>query len=433
MKEKLKSRKIKVKLSEKQKKIIDEWFNTTRYVYNKTVNQIENHKHPINFQSLRNKLVTNNTKKNNSEYIEYDSNISLLKKEKTLLNKDENPDLVKIKEVENKIELLKNNFKKIRKELRSTSNETLHKWELETPKEIRASSISDVCNAYTTGFTNLKVGNIKYFNMKYKKKTNPKKCMSIPKNMIKNENGVIKIIPTFLKENCNFYMGKKTKKKERKLEINHDCRLVKQRKDYWIIIPIPVSVLPKPEVPVNYCGIDPGIRTFMTTFGNDGCYEYNHNNEKLKKMDNQIQSLKKKNGRVLKHKITKREIKKENLINEIHWKTINDLLKKYDILFYGDIKSHDVVKNKNNRNLNSDVNNLKFYNFKERLLFKSKERRKMVFLVKEHHTTQTCSFCGTINKPGISKKYNCSSCKHTIGRDINASKNILMKGIIKNT
>ena len=113
-------------------------------------------------------------------------------------------------------------------------------------------------------------------------------------------------------------MGKKTIKKERKLEINHDCRLVKQRKDYWLIIPIPFKVLPKLEVPVNYCGIDPGIRTFMTTFGNDGCNEYTHNNVKLKKMDRQIQSLKKINGRVLKHKITKREIIKENLINEIH-------------------------------------------------------------------------------------------------------------------
>jgi hypothetical protein len=52
---------------------------------------------------------------------------------------------------------------------------------------------------------------------------------------------------------------------------------------------------------------------------------------------------------------------KENLINEIHWKTINDLLKKYDILFYGDIKSHGVVKNRTNRNLNRDINNIKFY------------------------------------------------------------------------
>ena len=101
------------------------------------------------------------------------------------------------------------------------------------------------------------------------------------------------------------------------------------------------------------------------------------------------------------------------------------------MIFYGDIKSQGVVKNRTNRNLNRDINNIKFYNFKERLLFKSIERRKKVYCVKEHYTTQTCSFCGVINKPGMSKKYNCSSCKNTVGRDINASKNILMKGIIQ--
>ena len=34
-------------------------------------------------------------------------------------------------------------------------------------------------------------------------------------------------------------------------------------------------------------------------------------------------------------------------MDELHWKTINRLLKMNDFIFYGDIKSHDVVKNKN--------------------------------------------------------------------------------------
>ncbi len=429
----LKSRKIKIKITKTQKKVIDEWLHTTRFVYNKTVNEIENKKHNINFFSLRDKLVTNNTKKQNSEYINFTNELLLLNTSNKELCKAKKPNLIKIKELQTKIKELKTNFTKIKKELKSSTNESLHKWELNTPKDIRAAAVKDVCIAYKSGFTNLKVGNIKYFNMQYKKKTNPNKCLLIPQSMIKNDNGIIKIAPTYLKDNCNFYMGKKTIKKERKLEINHDCRLIKKRKDYWLIIPIPLNLSPKLKQPVNYCGIDPGIRTFMTTFGNDGCNEYTHNNAKLKKLDSQIKSLKNKNSRVLKRKITKREIRKDNIINEIHWKTINDLLTKYDILFYGDIKSHGVVKNKTNHNLNRDINNLKFYNFKERLLFKSIEKRKKIFFVKEHHTTQTCCFCGTINKPGTSKKYNCSSCKNTVGRDINASKNILMKGIIQNS
>ena len=45
------------------------------------------------------------------------------------------------------------------------------------------------------------------------------------------------------------------------------------------------------------------------------------------------------------------------------------------------------------------------------------------------YTTQTCSFCGSMYKPGLSRVYHCRNCEKSIGRDVNAAKNILMKGI----
>lgn len=63
---------------------------------------------------------------------------------------------------------------------------------------------------------------------------------------------------------------------------------------------------------------------------------------------------------------------KENIINELHWKSINDILKRNDYVFYGDIKSHDIVKKSNNRFLNRDINDLKFYKFKARSLMDNK-------------------------------------------------------------
>jgi len=134
--------------------------------------------------------------------------------------------------------------------------------------------------------------------------------------------------------------------------------------------------------------------------------------------------------RIKKRKLSKIERKKANLIDQLHWITINDLLKKNDILFYGDIKSHDVVKNGKYKTLNKDMNNLKFFKFKQRLIFKAFEKQKMIFEVKEPYTTKTCSFCGVLNNPGKSKIYECHSCNIKMGRDINASKNMLLKGII---
>ena len=116
-------------------------------------------------------------------------------------------------------------------------------------------------------------------------------------------------------------------------------------------------------------------------------------------------------------------------------KTVNGTLKCcfqqhcFNCLIYGDIKSHDIVKNGKNRTLNTSMNNLKFFKFKQRLLFKSIERGKKVLEVKEQYTTQTCSFCGSMYKPGLSRVYHCRNCEKNIGRDVNAAKNILMKGI----
>jgi putative transposase len=295
--------------------------------------------------------------------------------------------------------------------------------------------VDDVCKAYKTGFANLKLGNIKHFYLGFRKKREPNKCLLLSKNFVKNKEGKLCIAPAFLKKESEISMGKKTMKKHKDLVIEHDCRLVKQKNEYWLIVPIPFNLKEKTK-PVNYCGIDPGVKTFMTTFGNQGCFEYKHNETILKKLDDKIKLMKDKRiltrYRVLKSKINKVEKRKENLINELHWKIIRNLLEKNDFIFYGDIKSHDIVKDGKNRTLNTSMNNLKFYKFKERLLFKSVELGKKVFETKEQFTTQTCSFCGNIYKPGLSRVYNCSKCTRKIGRDVNAAKNILMKGIVKN-
>ena len=241
----------------------------------------------------------------------------------------------------------------------------------------------------------------------------------------------------FFKEDCDFKMGRKTIKKHKNLVINNDIRIVKQKGIYWFVIPIPVTVNEKKPL-VNYCGVDPGVRSFMTTVGNNDCIEYKHNESYLKKLNNKLSELKRLRStktikkRIMKKKYNKLESKKENVIDELHWKVITDLLIRNDVIFYGDIKSHGIVKNGNNKTLNKNVNDLKFYKFKQRLLSKAIEKHKRIVSVNEAFTSQTCCCCGTIYKPGISKVYKCKKCNTCVDRDVNASKNILMKEIIQN-
>ena len=65
------------------------------------------------------------------------------------------------------------------------------------------------------------------------------------------------------------------------------------------------------------------------------------------------------------------------------------------------------------------------------MLSKSKNENKLVYEIEEPFTTKTCSSCGKLNNPEASTIFNCTGCSLVIGRDVNASKNICMKGIVQ--
>jgi IS605 OrfB family transposase len=462
-----------------QQQIIDEWINTSNYVYNKTIEKI-NKGHSINFMNLRDLLVTNNTKKNSDEYNNFNIITSKLKLEKKNIYEElnKNKSCCKLQEqLRNKqveIENINQERRDAVKIIKAEKNIEVELWETRTPKEIRAGAIEDVCKAYKTAFANLKAHNITFFNLSYRKKTNPNKCIVISKKLIKINENNIELAPTFLKDNKKFSLSKATLKKNKHLfisgnmNIEYDVRLVKQKNKYYLFVPISIQSDPNNTIK-NYCGIDPGVRTFMTSFGNNNYVEYNHNKIKLDKLNKEIDILKNKTHvltypnlknqsdknikcekrrkeilnkqitknmlkqstkRIRKRQLNKRENKKSNIINEVHWKTINHLLYENDVIFYGDINSHNIVKHKENKKLNRNTNDLKFYLFKQRLLYKAETKNKYVICINEAFTTQTCSFCGCLNNPECSKIYNCLECHKQVGRDVNAAKNILMKGII---
>ncbi len=457
----LKVIKIKLKLNPCQKLIINELIDTSNYVYNKTLEYTKNGYKP-NFINLRNILVTEKSKINDDLYRELTQNIRNLKLDKKQLEEiksqrnKEKEDIrngkkkrkvkkrneisdeeleSKIKAIDEDINVKKIQFSQAEKEIASVKNLNINEWELKTPKAIRSFAVQDVCDAYKSSFSNLKKGNIKYFEMNYRKHFNRESCITIPKQSItfcedKNKKHVFNIFKTFFnKEDVNINIGKR--KIKQNLVIDHDCKLIRKNNEYWICCPVDVTIKDDKQN-LNYCGVDPGIRTFMTTFGNNGVFEYNHNKTLLDKLNKQIYYIREKRNKNCNNKfigLRKREAKKENLVNELHWKTIHHLLSSNDVIMYGDIKSHNIVKNKKNKILNRNVNDLKFYSFKSRLLYKAKELNKLVFQINEAYTSQCCSNCGSINKPGKSKVYNCSECKITYDRDANAAKNILIKGI----
>ena len=377
--------KVQLILTPTQSNIIDEWINTCRYIYNKTLKKINNNEAKVNFMKLRTLLVTNKTKTLHPEYIKninkknkylnkikiiktdlvefnklniqkdnlttkiinyeklhltfidtnsinpckIDKNIKTCVKKLNMVNiklnnynkykinykdinfklKDKLLDEIietqklfksgfafnyKLYNLKKKIEKNKIQLKNIKKTIKSEQNKNVQKWELNTPKEIRAGAINDVCKAYKTCFSLLEKNQINYFNIKLKKKSNPKKCIAIPASLLKLiDKNTIQFAPEYFK-NEKLVKIKTIKKQIIKrnefyenLIINQDCRLIKHHHKYYLYIPIkkPISTEKKIE---NYCGIDHGVRTFMNVFSNNGYYEYQHNTKIIKKINNKI-------------------------------------------------------------------------------------------------------------------------------------------------
>lgn len=422
---------IKLYPSKNQSKILDEFIDTHRYVYNRTLEYIKNGYEPY-FEYLRDLLATEKTRKNYSCNTYYNMYIESIKN-KNMEKKDK--------------EIIINEIKNLIKELPLKLNPLINKFELNTSNEIRSNAIKSVCDAYKTGISNLKAGNIKYFNISYKKKTENKKCIELASSDLKFCNNGIKISPTkFPKKETIIKIHKDMQNKYKDLIIKHNSDLVKFNGEYFIHITVQCKEIKETKVKkLKFCGVDPGVRDFISIYGNNELTSITLKKDVLKKLNDKIKLLKSKRAKPLKEcqrnkirkcKINKVEKKKINITNELHWNVINYLIKTQDVIFFGDIKSHGIVKGNLNKTLNRNFNDLKFYKFKQRLLYKCILNKKKVFFTNEAYTSQGCSSCGNLWKDIKSSKiYNCQNvnCRTKnviLDRDFNAAKNICMKGIL---
>jgi len=167
--------------------------------------------------------------------------------------------LSKVKSGEEK----KINFYSLRnKYVTSKNNPSVEKWQLDTPKDIRAGALRDMVKNYKTSFSQLRSKNISHFKMNYcSKKDAP--SIEIPKTALKFEEGFF-IYNSYM--NTKIKIGKRQRKM--KLDIDYDCRLQCKNNDWFLLIPIKTKVkeIGKRK---EWCSLDPGVRSFQTVYSED--------------------------------------------------------------------------------------------------------------------------------------------------------------------
>jgi len=289
-------------------------------------------------------------------------------------------------------------------------------------------AIKLACSNYKSALTNLRKGYIKKFRIRYWSPNKTIKIMDLEKDdfgkntIRKNILGVVK----------GYYDGKKFNFNS----IKHDCVLQKNGNDYYLYVPINVKKTEKNEKQNKNIAIDLGIRTFATCISENKAIKIGENcsiriTKYLKRKDNILRNekisaeIKKKNELMINKKIN-------NLVEELHWQSINYLVKNYETILIGDLNVKSIIRKDGNLSkMTKRVTMcLKFFNFKKKLKYKCNVNDTNLGIIDEWFTSKMCSLCGNTHKNlGGNKVYDCEKCKCSIDRDINGARNIYIKSI----
>lgn len=375
-KEHYKCIKVKMILNKEQKIILDSWFKSYICMYNKTIKfiknyYIENKKTILDYKIIR----TYHLKNTRDKIITTSSNIS------------------------------KNRIK----------------------AHIIDCAIKLACSNYKSALSNLKNNNIKHFKIKYWKFNKKSKLLEIETSYFgKNKNQLCYSVFGEIKYIYN--------KKEYKLDnITSACTIHYNGKinEYNIIIPIKID-----QKEINndkeIISIDPGIRTFITGISENEVIKIGNNvSDRIQNYLNRIDILNKYKNKINKLKEKKYNNKIQNLVNELHWKSINYLTSNYNNIFIGDLSSKNISCNKTS-NISKITKRiaykLSFYKFRMRLQLRCEANNLNYKMINEYYTSKMCSNCSNYNENlGSNKIYNCDNCKKIIDRDINGCRCIYFK------
>ena len=109
-------------------------------------------------------------------------------------------------------------------------------------------------------------------------------------------------------------------------------------------------------------------------------------------------------------------------------KITTELVKSYDVIVIEDLKAKNLLKN---HSLAKSISNQSWRMFREMLEYKCKWYGKQLVVVSPDYTSQICSNCGyhSGKKPLDIREWTCPKCNKHHDRDINASINILNRGL----
>jgi putative transposase len=194
--------------------------------------------------------------------------------------------------------------------------------------------------------------------------------------------------------------------------------------------------------------LDPGVRTFQAFYSEDECGEIAPDTRKMADaVKYKIRGIRKRIACLKQHGGDRTRINRlnkawyranaraSNLATDLHYKTIQFLFQRYDVIIAPRLNSSSMLRRDSNLNdiTKRRMSFLSHGTFHRRLLMKAQACGKIILDLEEHGTSKTCSSCGQINENlGASKVFKCQLCHFQADRDMNSAKNHLLKALVGN-
>jgi putative transposase len=303
---------------------------------------------------------------------------------------------------------------------------------LQCPKHVREGAIKDLSQAFATNFSKKRKDSGHNFGIRFRKKKDNHSIV-IPKDAFKLKEDGVRLYPSMLTSDVLLPSH---------LLPSADCRLSTDRLGRFILyVPVEQQTFTLSDNQARrMCSIDPGVRTFLTTWSPTGeAYKLGEGDAVrlhtlLLRMDKLQSLIAKSNGRMKwRREVALLRLRQrfENIQTDMHYQCAKFLTDRYSLILipaFGSKRMSSKVDRKLRKKTVRSMLNLGHYKFRQRLKEVAEKRGIVVVECDEAYTTKTCSCCGSIHPNlGGRKEFVCKECGLRIDRDLQGAFNIFLK------
>ena len=220
-----------------------------------------------------------------------------------------------------------------------------------------------------------------------------------------------------------------------------ECRLVKERGWYWLVVPHPAQCDIETPSGDGVVALDPGVRTFLTYFSETDCGKIGHRafgriqrlchhlDDLISRTDTEPNHQRRRRMRRAQDRLRQRII---NLVDELHWQVARWLTSTYRVILLPTFETQDMTA-RAGRKIHSKTARMmlsfRHYEFKRRLRWKAWQRGAVVIDVNEAYTSRTRSWDGTLDARLGGARVIRDQTGFGMDRDVNGARGIFLRAL----